>query len=328
MTSSNRKRGTALISALLIVTVMSAVAVELLGDMRFAIARSGNLSTRDQAYWYALGARDYAENLLGRVMQPPDAALRPDAPWLHGPRQFPIEGGMIEARLRDGHTCFNINSLVTETEPGRYTTNPDAVAQLDTLLTMVGLPPVTASLLSAEAADWIDSDTRPGPGGAEDFAYAGLDIPYRPANTLMVEVEEVRALRSMTPDLYTVAAPHLCALPVAGSVPININTLVPGDAVQLAARFSAHLSRADAEAILLRRPSGGYAAEADFWADQAFAGRELDAGDFAQITRRSTWFDIRVRVEMEDARFHLDAGFEVGRGGVVTRHGQRFGSLS
>lgn len=328
MSADRRKRGTALISTLLIVTVMSAVAVELMGDMRTGIRRSANAGERDQAYWHALGARDYAEALLARAMRDPEAAMRPDAPWLGNAQVFPIDGGRIEARLRDGQTCFNINSLVTEDEPGVFTADPGIREQFEQVLQSAGLPPAIAARIPAEASDWIDSDTRPGPGGAEDAAYAGATPPYRPANALMIEIEEMRALRSMTPAIHTVIARHVCALPEARALPVNVNTLQVRDAGQLAARFPGRLSRLDAESVLLRRPSAGYASESDVWADPVMASLEPDADDLAQVTLVSSWFEISVRVISGDAEFHLDSVVSVSEGGRLTRHGQRFGSLS
>ena len=74
------KRGTALISALAVVAAMSAVAVELTGDLRVSIRRGANLDARDTAYWYALGARGYAEALIARHQEDDTRAFRPDAP--------------------------------------------------------------------------------------------------------------------------------------------------------------------------------------------------------------------------------------------------------
>lgn len=328
MRGETRKRGTALISALLIVTVMSAVAVEVLGDMRAGIERSGNVGARDRAYWYAIGARDYADSLLARAMENPDTAMRPDAAWFSGPAHFPIEGGMISARLIDAQTCFNLNSLVHETAPGQYESRPEAVDRFDHLLVMAGIPPNAASRIAAETADWIDSDSNPGPGGVEDNTLARADTPYLAANTLMVEAEEMRVLPSMTPENFSAISGLVCALPQAGDMPLNVNTLQLNQAVQLAALFPGRLSRLDAEAVLLRRPSGGYARVEDFWADPALAALEPEADDLARVTLVSRWFEVEIAVELGSSRYTLEALAEADEAGTVTRHGQRFGALS
>jgi len=328
MRGETRKRGTALISALLVVTVMSAVAVEMLGDMRAGIERSGNVGERDRAYWYAMGARDYADSLLVRAMDEPETAMRPDAPWLSGPAHFPIEGGMITARLRDAQTCFNLNSLVAETEPGHFETRPEAVERFDALLVMAGIPPGGASRIAAQAADWIDSDSRPGAGGVEDGTLARADTPYLAANTLIVETEEMRALPSMTPEIFAAISNLVCALPQAGDMPLNVNTLQLEQAVQLAALFPGRLSRLDAEAILLRRPSGGYARIEDFWADPVIAALEPEAEDLARVTLVSRWFETEIAVALGSARYTLEARVEADQAGTLNHHGQRFGALS
>ena len=104
---SHRERGASLASALLLVAVMASLAMALAGDLRFAMRRSANMDVRDQAYWYAIGAREFTEGLIARAMDDPRQALRPDADWLNGPRTFPIEQGALTGRVRDGNNCFN-----------------------------------------------------------------------------------------------------------------------------------------------------------------------------------------------------------------------------
>ena len=57
----NRETGASLVSALLLVAVMASLAMALAGDLRCSMRRSANMDVRDQAYWYALGAREFSQ---------------------------------------------------------------------------------------------------------------------------------------------------------------------------------------------------------------------------------------------------------------------------
>ena len=64
--SENSERGASLVSALLLVAVMSSLAMALVTDLRFSMRRSANLEVRDQAYWYAVGAREFIRQFIRR----------------------------------------------------------------------------------------------------------------------------------------------------------------------------------------------------------------------------------------------------------------------
>lgn len=325
MTGAASKRGTALISALAVVAAMSAVAVELTGDLRVSIHRGANMASRNTAYWYAEGARDYAEALISRHLTESDRAFRPDAPWLTGPISFPVDGGMLHTRVRDAHNCFNLNALV----PGQGADGDaarHAGARYRSLLTAIGIPAGMAERIAAETADWIDADTVPRNGGAEDGRYASAMPPYRAANAPMVEVDEMRALASMTPDLYAAIAPHVCVLPDPVLLPLNINTLRLQDAPQLTGLFEGRLTPGEAEAVLMRRPSVGYPDAAAFWNDPSIAALAATAGDLSRVTTTSNWFEVRVDVDLAEGGFTLSETVEASPRSI-RRISQRFGSL-
>ena len=235
--SADTERGASLISALLLVAVMASMAMMLAGELRTSLRRSANMEVRDQAYWYAMGAREFAGGLIGTAMQDPEQALRPDAAWLREARTFPIERGALSGRISDGNNCFNINGLVVSDGQGGLVADEIQRRRFERLMRALGLPSAEAGRLAAEATDWIDSDSRPLPGGGEDAVYADRPLVYRTGNTLMAEREELLALASMTPAFYRQLAPHVCARPVAAPVPLNINTMQTEDCALLVALF-------------------------------------------------------------------------------------------
>src|SRR3546814_6905391 len=90
---------------------------------------------------------------------------------------------------------------------------------------ILGIDPALAASIAAAAADWIDTDDRPLPDGAEDDTYARAAIPYRTANRFVADASELRAMRGVTPAIYATLRPWICALPTSDLSPINVNTL-------------------------------------------------------------------------------------------------------
>lgn len=324
--SENSERGASLVSALLLVAVMSSLAMALFTDLRFSMRRSANLEVRDQAYWYAVGAREFAEISIERAMQAPDDTLRPDADWLSGQRVFPINDGQLVGRVRDASNCFNLNSLVSLEANGLLVGDPLQQRRFDALLQAIGLPVQQSAVISAELTDWLDSDQRPVISGAEDDSYARAGRQYRTGNTLLAEREELLALASMTPRIYSEIEPFVCAHPMVENVPLNINTLQFDQAPLLVAMFAGELSRTTADGILIERPQTGFAAMQAFWELEVFDSIQIEAEHRQAIGRTSKYFQIEVDVLYAGARFRLSEMVEW-RGGI-RRLTQRYGSFS
>ncbi len=318
--------GASLVSALLLVAVMSSLAMALVTDLRFSMRRSANLEVRDQAYWYAMGAREFAEISIERAMQAPDDMLRPDADWLSGQRVFPINDGQLVGRVRDASNCFNLNSLVSIEANGLLVGDPLQQRRFDALLQAIGLPVQQSATITAELVDWLDSDQRPVISGAEDDSYARAGRHYRTGNTLLAEREELLALASMTPRLYSEIAPFVCAHPVVDNVPLNINTMQFDQAPLLVAMFEGELSRTTADALLIERPQTGFDAMQVFWEQDVFEAMEIESHHRQAVGRTSEYFQIEVDVLYAGARFRLSEMVEW-RGGI-RRLTQRYGSFS
>jgi len=105
-----------------------------------------------------------------------------------------------------------------------------------------------ADELAQAILDWRDEDEIPRLNGGEREEYLDEGALVLPPNRDFVEIDELRHVRGMTPELYVRAAPHLTLI---GDGDININSApepvllaVPG------------MDQAGAEAILRLRDSG------------------------------------------------------------------------
>lgn len=320
---AHKDSGASLVSALLLVAVMASLAVVLAGDLRFAQQRATNLQLRDQAYWYALGAREFSEALVERAMADPDTALRPDADWLNGARQFPIERGRLSGQVRDGNNCFNLNGLVTPDGQGGWQADPAQQDRFEILMRSLDVPATEAARIAAQTADWIDSDARPLAAGGED----GLYTAYRTGNTLMSERAELLALDAMTPDIYRVLEPVVCTRPVAAPMRLNINTLQADQWPLLAAAFDGSLTRTAIEGLLLQRPQDGFADIEAFWALDVVRETDPDGLRRDLVGLETRFFEIEIDVVHAGQVFHLAALVEFA-GGRVRRITQSYGSIA
>lgn len=285
----------ALLTVLLLVAVMAVVAVAVLDDVRFSIRRTTNVETGAQAQWYADGAETLARRRIGGLtaLDPDRTPLTPQ--WNGRVLSLPIDGGTLSAVVRDGQTCFNLNSLVQWTGD-RFAVRPSAVAQLNTLGRTVGVEARRMDMITDSLVDWIDTDTMARAFGAEDSAYAGLPEPYRTGAVPLAEVSEMRAVRGVDGSAYAVLRPHLCALPTDRS-PINVNTLTSADAPLLVMLTGGSLSLPAARAVIAARPGSGWPDASAFWSQSALARVEIEPEVRDQVGVRTDYFVVRVDVD-------------------------------
>jgi general secretion pathway protein K len=298
------ERGAALLSVLLIVAVIAVLAATGLQKLRLATHLAGNGQAIDQARAYAMAAETVARFRIGDLVQRDAARTTLQGDWAGNEVNFPIDGGIATATLTDGGNCFNLNSLVQDVNGIAFVERPEAALQFSRLILLVGATSAEARQVSASATDWIDSNSDPLPGGAEDGAYASLSVPYRTANTLMADPSELRAVAGMSPALYTRLRPFLCALPVTDLSPLNINTLLSAQA-PLLAMLVPGLDVGRAEAILAARPKNGFESTVKFWEAPGLMGVSDTAKQQVKMTTR--WFGLRLLVELGEAELEEHA---------------------
>lgn len=290
------QEGMALLAVLLLVAVMTLLIVAMLDDVRFGLRRTGNTTAIAQAQRYALGSEDFVRAKLQPWLGQDAGGIAGGAQW-HGRRfAFPVEQGMVAVSVRDGSTCFNLNSVV-EGAVEQWQRRDAGVAQYLALLRGLGFVEAQAQALADVLVDWIDSDQVRSPTGAEDIAYAVADPAYRTAGALLAEPSELRALLGYTPAVYARLRPHVCALHVAAPAPLNVNLLAPGQGVLVSMLTLGAASPAQGERAIAARPAQGWQDVAEFWARPELDGFEPGDGASAQAVLRSRYFDLRSEVE-------------------------------
>jgi general secretion pathway protein K len=227
-----------------------------------------------------------------------DPARTISGPWLGAVRQVRLpSGGLLEAEVRDGGNCFNLNSLVRSDNSGGHVADGRMVQQFAALLQLLGTDSGRAMGIAEAAADWIDSDEFALPSGAEASSYGPAE--WRPSNGLIVDASELGAVRGVTPEIMSVAAPFLCALPEAMPSAINPNTLAPEQALLVAMLAPGVVSLDQARALVTSRPVGGFASSVDFWQSPVLGGLAVPAEAAEQIRLKSRWFELRATLDQE-----------------------------
>lgn len=320
---NRRQSGVALLTVLLLVAVMSVLLVSVLDDIRFGVRRAGNAQAQSQAQWYALGAESLARSRLQALAARDRQRTTLEGDWNDRPFVFPIEDGLIRARISDQSACFNLNSVVEGAEEQLYRRDT-GVRQFVALARGLGIAPQRASELADALADWIDSDQATGPLGAEDSHYLRRREPYRTSGTLLAEASELRAIRGFDDAVYRQLRPHVCALPSPELSPVNINTLDRDDALMLVMISEGQLGLAAARSVIERRPAGGWRDFATFWATPAMAALNPGNDALQQLSLRTKYFGLHAEVQYLDADVVLSALLEIDAAGEVRSLARRW----
>ena len=292
------ERGAALLTVLLLVAVMSVVAATALERVALATRMTGNGGAIDQARAYADAGTQIARMRIGDLVASNPARITLAGGWMGTPQSIPVPGGIATARVTDGGNCFNLNSVVTGESEASLKVRPIGVSQFQALLQALGVDARQAQGAAAALADWIDSDSVTQPGGAEDETYAQAPRPYRAANRMMVDASELRAVNGITPAIYDLARPWVCALPVTDLSPININTLLPTQAPLFAMLLPGQLSVAQARQLLAQRPPDGYGSTVQFWAMPSLSGLSPMTEVAEQVKLTTGFFEVDVSVNV------------------------------
>jgi general secretion pathway protein K len=276
-------RGAALITAMLVVTIVTMLVSSMLWDTNLTIRRAENILFSEQALQYALGAESWAMDILATDLRDTQVDHRNEV-WATALPPLPIEGGAIEGVLEDMQGRFNLNNLVGDNGAQAEA----AVEQFQRLLVAVGLDPA----LSTAVVDWIDGDTEElFPDGAEDDFYTGREPAYRPANVILSSPTELLAMGQFDVAAWRVLRPHVTALPPGTA--INPNTATPAVLQSL----SDTISPSEAAGLYEQ------ASTAPFEDLAELTGR-LGEGA-AAVTVNSNYFRLQVRVSLGATLFTM-----------------------
>jgi general secretion pathway protein K len=307
-------RGTALITVLGMLAIMSALAVVVVDAANMSVRRTGNQVQMEQTRWYLIGAETFAIGRLSEMQRRAELSRVDQDEWQGRPFRFALDDGAMDVSLRDGDNCFNLNSLVVTEDSGERQVSAFGMVQFSRLLDAVEVRTGQVALAAA-LADWIDSDSVPVGGGAEDAAYGGADA-YRTSNTLLADVSELRHVRGFDGETVARLAPYVCVRPTSAPNQINPNTLTPEQAPLLVMAID-DLSLAAAAQIIRDRPRGGWEDVDAFLMHPRLSGLELNDAGRSQFSTRTRYYVLLTRVERQRGNEYGAALIEMGAGGAA-----------
>lgn len=315
------ERGAALLTVLILVGIMGAIAVATFDRLRLATLLRANAAGLEQARAFGLVGERLVTVRIDDLVQASPRKTTLAGGWMGRETVLPLPGGRARARVVDGGNCFNLNSLVTGSVPDALVSRPLAIEQFVRLMTAIEVPEASARRIAASAADWIDSDEAPNPDGAEDAVYAGAAKPYRAANAMMAEASELRAVNGVTPAIYARLRPWVCALPVAEMSPINVNTLGAAQAPLIAMLYGEALRPDAARRVIGERPAAGWPEIGAFWNSPTLRDLTPPAEVLQQPQVKSRWFGLDMRIDMGGAVLRQTGLIDAGNGAarVVVR---------
>lgn len=310
--------GAALIVAMLVFALATALVVAMKGDFDRFFQRSVNLLFDEQAHAYLRGAEDLAAMVL--IMDydedKSEGLTRDDLEelWAQEATDYPLDDvGWMRGSIEDLQGRFNLNALAVRAresdQTGATTTYTAAQEQFIRLLQALEDPVVSeqeARAITESVSDWLDTDTVPTANGVEDDYYYGQTPSYRAANRAMGSVSELRAVAYMTPEIYEALAPYVTVWPQEPK-PINIHT-APAMVLRTlnSDKNLSPLSAADALSLVEYRDEVGFKDINDFVSNAVFEGRrETMAGVRDQLGQSSEYFLLDATAEVADRNLRL-----------------------
>lgn len=162
------------------------------------------------------------------------------------PLSYDFKGGKASIRIRDLHSCFNVNALV----------GPEAERAQRQLVHLLGAD-MAAERLAQTLADWLDADQQTRLQGAENNEYLRQSPPRLAANQRMRDISELNLLLPLDAGRAQRYG-QLCALSETSGWRLNANALGLDTLPLLDALYEGEVSRSLLTRLISGRPAGGY----------------------------------------------------------------------
>ena len=342
--------GAALIVALLVFALASALIVGLQREFTLQLQRGTNIFVADQGWSYLLGAEALSAVALQLDATSDSGQDRPvddlTELWASDAQPYPLaEGGWLLGSLEDLQGRFNLNGLVasdnadnrsnddSSTEsaevggPGstgtlatpQYSQPQRQFIRLLRALEDVQIDRQQAISIMQSVVDFLDSDTQPLLNGAEDGVYERQTPSYRTAGQPLASVSELRSVAGVTPEIYAALAPFVTVWPKKGSV---LNVLTASATVLRSLPVDdllEPLPKEEGLRLVEARAEGFIFSVETLLEDALFSGPGGD--DLAALLgERSDWFLLSASVEIAERELHLYSVLERERGSVSSRY--------
>jgi general secretion pathway protein K len=185
-TSSRRRAGSALLAVLWLSAALAAIAFSLSSTVKGEIERTATASDGLRAYYLATGGvyRAMIELLWSVTGTDPNKRMIPK-----GATEFTYTFPSGQVRIE------------FLPEAGKLDVNHAKVEEIARLVLALGVEPGRAQEVAAAIDDWRRAPGQEGVGQFDQY-YLGLGSSFRPRHASIEEIEELLAVKGVTPDIF------------------------------------------------------------------------------------------------------------------------------
>jgi general secretion pathway protein K len=310
-----------LLNALVIISVVAAIAAALIRDDLEARIRYELMLRSDQARVYARAAETLTLRLLALDAEANEIDHLGEA-WAEGERTFDIEGGTLTGRIHDLQGRLNLNQLLQQSEEEGakaelVVSTPD-LTLLNALIQNAGGP----ATLGPRMVEWISPDILDLPGAAGDAPYLrGAEPMLRPARAAIAP-RDFRPVDGMSANTYRALSAAITALPEPTT--INVNT-APRPVLQA---MMPGLRATQLDRLMQHRQQNPFQTRAAFqdYVSDILAPRTLQELSALNLDVKSNWFLLEVKVTHGISRARLYSVIKRPDGGstpsIILRSGE------
>ena len=291
-----RNKGVVLISILLIVLLLSAVAITFGNKYLVSLKRAQYIEFQSLSLNAFRNVEAMSLNKIDKFSRFNSSNLTKENPLLTDEIYFEINGATIVGSIDDASNCFNINSLVRAGKED-YQENKKSMNAFRELMYLAEVDNNVAEEIIDQIIDWIDKNSNPRAYGLEDYYYSGpLHNPREfSGGRLLIDIEELKSIPSVRLVDWDIFKEFFCAYPFATDLKLNINTLDKNNILLLTAFFP-KIDIKDSEYIIENIPLNGFQDINTFL--QAFEDIDLSSPN-GEVIFTSDIFNIETVIDYE-----------------------------
>ncbi|MEC4889573.1 MAG: type II secretion system minor pseudopilin GspK [Nitrospira sp.] len=219
------ERGVALLLALLILTLLTALILEFDAEARREYRDAAAFRDTFKARTLTRAAVQAARAVLQQdFLKDKMAGEAYDAPtdlWAMPITNYAIGDGLLSAQIEDERGKLNLNDLAANAGD-----ELQRKAKIQRFKRLFELMQLNTDLVDA-LVDWVDQDENAEPTGAESLYYQSQRPPYRAANAPLASLNDLRLVKGFTQDMIDRLARYATVFPQEGNGLVNLNTADP-----------------------------------------------------------------------------------------------------
>ena len=291
-----RNKGVVLISILLIVLLLSAIAITFGNKYLVSLKRAQYIEFQSLSLNAFRNVEAMSLNKIDKFSRFNSSNLTKENPLLTDEIYYEINRATIVGSINDASNCFNINSLVRAGKED-YQENKKSMNAFRELMYLAEVDNNVAEEIIDQIIDWIDKNSNPRAYGLEDYYYSGpLHNPREfSGGRLLIDIEELKSIPSVRLVDWDIFKEFFCAYPFATNLKLNINTLDKNNILLLTAFFP-KIDIKDSEYIIENIPLNGFQDINTFL--QAFEDIDLSSPN-GEVIFTSDIFNIETVIDYE-----------------------------